>query len=552
MTATHTQNSTVPTAPVLYLALELSWSTWKLAFTIGRGQKPRLSTIAARNHAALLEEIEAAKKRFSLSAETPVVSCYEAGRDGFWIDRFLRSHGIQNIVVDSASIEVSRRKRRTKSDRLDVEKLLEMLMRWHNGAKKVWAVVHLPTLEVEDGRQLHRELIALKCERTAHINGIKGLLAGLGLQVSVEEDFPWRLEELRQWDGTGVPAGMRQRLLCEFAGWQMVGRQIQELERQRAEQIRKGQTPEVKLVRRLLSLRGIGTNGAWLALWEFFCWRKFRNRRLRGVKLTASRCQAYGFAVSSLVLLRLRRVKLGSWFLSGSRAYGYAVSSCLRLRGVKLGSLRLRGVKLGSYGFAVSSWFLRLRDVKLGSWFLSGSRFLRLRGVKLGSWFLSGSREDAANPGSDASGLHKQKTKPVTAKPLCHREALKPVTAKPLCHREALVTAKPLCVACSSLPLIIAASTVPTGFDCTPIGQPDPGTESLEPPRRDAGLRRVRGPKRPQDASPGRSGCNGPSGRGAIGRGFRRPELSAHAPGGSVARPLPGRWGVAWADASRL
>src|SRR5262249_28013648 len=156
MTATHTQDSTVPTAPVLYLALELSWNTWKLAFTIGRGQKPRLRTIAARNHAALLDEIEAAKKRFGLPAHTPVISCYEAGRDGFWMDRFLRSHGIQNIVVDSASIEVSRRKRRAKSDRLDAEKLLDMLMRWHNGEKKVWAVVHVPTVEVEDGRQLHR------------------------------------------------------------------------------------------------------------------------------------------------------------------------------------------------------------------------------------------------------------------------------------------------------------------------------------------------------------------------------------------------------------
>jgi transposase len=144
MTATHTQDSTVATAPVLYLALELSWNTWKLAFTIGRGQKPRLRTIAARNHAALLDEIEAAKKRFGLPADAPVISCYEAGRDGFWIDRFLRSHGVQNIVVDSASIEVSRRKRRAKSDRLDVEKLLDMLMRWHNGEKKVWAVVHVP------------------------------------------------------------------------------------------------------------------------------------------------------------------------------------------------------------------------------------------------------------------------------------------------------------------------------------------------------------------------------------------------------------------------
>jgi transposase len=282
MTATHGQNSTVPTAPVLYLALELGWNTWKLAFTIGRGQKPRLKTIGARNLDVLRYEIKAAKKRFGLPEDTPVVSCYEAGRDGFWIDRFLRAQGIENIVVDSASIEVNRRKRRAKSDRLDAEKLVDMLIRWHNGERKVWAVVHTPSAEDEDRRQLHRELIALKGERTAHVNAIKGLLAGLGLQASVDDEFPRRLEKLRQWDDAGVLAGLRQRLLREFERWQMVGRQIRELEKQRTHQIRKDQTPEVEKVRRLLNLKGIGANGAWLLVGEFFSWRQFRNRRELG------------------------------------------------------------------------------------------------------------------------------------------------------------------------------------------------------------------------------------------------------------------------------
>jgi len=267
---------------VLYLALELGWNTWKLAFTIGRGQKPRLKTIPARNPDVLLYEIKAAKKRFGLPEDTLVVSCYEAGRDGFWIDRFLRAQGIQNIVVDSASIEVNRRKRRAKSDRLDAEKLVDMLMRWHNGERKVWAVVHTPSAEDEDRRQLHRELIALKGERTAHVNAIKGLLAGLGLQASVDDEFPKRLEKLRQWDDSGVLAGLRERLLREFERWQMVGRQIRELEKQRTHQIRKDQTPEVEQVRRLLNLKGIGANGAWLLVGEFFSWRQFRNRRELG------------------------------------------------------------------------------------------------------------------------------------------------------------------------------------------------------------------------------------------------------------------------------
>src|SRR5262249_38983384 len=185
-----------------------------------------------------------------------------------------------NVVVDSASIEVNRRRRRAKSDRLDAEKLVDMLIRWHNGERKVWAVVHTPTAADEDRRQLHRELLALKTERTAHVNAIKGLLASLGLQSSVDADLPLRLEKLRQWDDASVPPGMHRRLLREFERWQLLGRQIDELEKQRAQQIRKGETPEVEKVRRLLTLKGIGVNGAWLLVGEFFAWRQLRNRRL--------------------------------------------------------------------------------------------------------------------------------------------------------------------------------------------------------------------------------------------------------------------------------
>jgi transposase len=198
MTATHEHHSTVPTVPVLYFSLELASKNWKLAFTIGLGQKPRLRTIAARNTDALLAEIKAAKKRFGLPENAAVVSCYEAGRDGFWLHRFLQAQRIENLVVDSSSIEVNRRKRRAKSDRLDAVKLVAMLIRWCNGERKVWGVVHTPSVANEDHRQLHRELIVLKAERTAHVNAIKGLLAGLGLQASVDADFPERLKKLRQ------------------------------------------------------------------------------------------------------------------------------------------------------------------------------------------------------------------------------------------------------------------------------------------------------------------------------------------------------------------
>ena len=282
MTATHEQNSTIPTTPVLYFSLELGSKTWKLAFTIGLGQKPRLRTIAARDTDALMAEIKAAKKRFGLPENAAVASCYEAGRDGFWLHRFLLSKKIENLVVDSSSIEVNRRKRRAKSDRLDAVKLVEMLIRWCNGERKVWSIVRVPAVADEDARQLHRELIVLKTERTAHVNAIKGLLAGFGLQASVDDDFPERLKKLRQWDGSALPVALSQRLLREFERWQLVGRQIQELEKERTRQIREEQSPVVEQVRRLLNLKGIGENGAWLLVNELFSWRRFQNRRELG------------------------------------------------------------------------------------------------------------------------------------------------------------------------------------------------------------------------------------------------------------------------------
>jgi transposase len=279
MSATHNSNSTASSAPVLYLALDLGATSWKLAFSVGLGQKPRIKTITARSTLSLVFEIKAAKKRFGLPEDAPVVCCYEAGRDGFWLHRFLLAEGIQNQVVDSSSIEVNRRRRRAKSDSLDAVKLVEMLIRWYNGERKVWSTVHVPTVEQEDQRQLHREMIKLKAERTAQGNSIKGLLAGLGLCVIVDETLPTQLENLRQWDGAKLPPLLHQRLLREFQRWQLIDRQIHEREAERMAKIRDDKTPHVEKVRRLLNLKGIGDNGAWLLVYEFFAWRVIKNRR---------------------------------------------------------------------------------------------------------------------------------------------------------------------------------------------------------------------------------------------------------------------------------
>jgi transposase len=279
MSATHATDPTTTDVPVLYLALELGWTYWKLAFTVGAGQKPRLRSITARDTDALIREVGAARRRFGLPEGCPVISCYEAGRDGFWLHRLLAHHRVENLVVDSASIEVNRRRRRAKSDGLDATKLVSMLIRWHLGERKLWGVVRVPTADDEDRRQLHRELIELKAQRTEHTNRIKGLLAGLGLGAPVDAGLLGRLDGLRQWDGSELPDGLRRRIARELERWCLVGRQIHDLEAERTRLIRDPETAQGEQVRLLLKLRGIGENAAWLLVREFFGWRGIRNRR---------------------------------------------------------------------------------------------------------------------------------------------------------------------------------------------------------------------------------------------------------------------------------
>jgi len=281
MTTTRTVESSSP-AIRLHLAFDLGWTEWKLAFTIGHGQSPRLRTIRARDLEALQREIARAKERFALPADVPIVSCYEAGRDGFWLHRWLVSQGI-NRVVDSSSIEVNRRSRRAKSDRLDAGKLVTMLMRYHGGETKVWSVCRIPDAADEDRRRLHRELIELKDERTRHINRLKGLLANQGVAIaSIDASFTDKLKEVRLWDGSELGSDLKGQLSREFDRWQFVDRQVRNLEGERSKRIRRDDTPVVSQVRRLLELKGVGLNGAWLLVHELFGWRQIGNRKQLG------------------------------------------------------------------------------------------------------------------------------------------------------------------------------------------------------------------------------------------------------------------------------
>jgi transposase len=280
-TATHNAHDTT-TERVLFMAFELSEKTWKLGFTTGHGQKPRERAVAARNQARVLQEVVQAKKRFGLPESAPVVSCYEAGREGFWLHRFIQAQGITNHVVDSSSIEVNRRRRRAKSDGLDVRKLVSMLIRFHHGEGEVWRVVHVPSVEAEDQRHLHRDLETLKQERASTTARIKGLLSSQGVRLTSLGKFPEQLDALRLWDGSPIPSGLRRRLLRVWAHHEFLSQQISALEAERREMLRTSQAAPIEKVRQLMHLKGIGINGSWLLVMEFFGWREFKNRHELG------------------------------------------------------------------------------------------------------------------------------------------------------------------------------------------------------------------------------------------------------------------------------
>jgi transposase len=267
----------------LYVALELGWTKWKLAMSTGLGQKPRLRTIAARDLGQLRAELARAKQRFGLAGDCAVLTCYEAGRDGFWLHRFLSSEGIENLVVDPGSIDRPSRRRRRKTDRLDAEKLVRLLLRYWEGEREVWSVVSVPSPEEEDQRHLHRELLTLKKERTRQINRMKGLLAGQGLRLDpMASGFAGELEAARLWDGSAVGEALRLRLQGEHERLCFIRDQVRELEIERRRLLQESTARPIDQVKTLLRLKGIGIESSWLFVMEVFAWREFRNRREAG------------------------------------------------------------------------------------------------------------------------------------------------------------------------------------------------------------------------------------------------------------------------------
>jgi len=266
----------------LYIALELGWDKWLLACATQAAEKPRFRSVPGRDLDKLREEIAKAKRRFGLAPDAPVCTCFEAGRDGFWLHRALASMGIVNVVCDSGAIEVKRRKKHVKTDPVDAAKLLNLLCRYHAGERKVWSVVNVPSVADEDRRQLHRGLKDVQGQQTECSNRIKGLLASQGLDAAVDADFRTTLAELRDWAGQPVPAGLRERVLQEFAVWETLHRQVRDAANEQERQLREGKEPYLDQVRRLLGLKAVGVRSAWILVAELFAWRDIKNGKELG------------------------------------------------------------------------------------------------------------------------------------------------------------------------------------------------------------------------------------------------------------------------------
>ena len=264
----------------IYVALELSKASWLVAINAPGGDKVSKYTVAAGATTALsaiLTRARAQAERWC-GESVRIVAIHEAGMDGFWVHRWLEAQGIESHVVDPASIAVDRRKRRVKTDRIDVEKLLRTLMGWARGERRICSMVRPPHPEQEDERRLTREREILVGERTRHVNRIKGLLMTQGISYfqPLRRDRRARFEALRLWNGTTLPSRLKAELLREFDRLELVMNQIQviEAERDRALQIKSRDTIGALLVR----LRGIGPEIASVLCGEMFH-RDFVNRR---------------------------------------------------------------------------------------------------------------------------------------------------------------------------------------------------------------------------------------------------------------------------------
>lgn len=342
-------------ARTLHVAFELGAKKWVLAFGApGKAEAQR--TVKAGDIGAVLVQVQRMKERLGLPADGEVVTVYEAGRDGFWLHRWLESEGFRSQIVDSASIKVNRRQRRVKTDRLDASELVSMLVRQEGGERNVFRVLQVPSREDEDLRRLQRQIGSLKSERNQHLSRIRGVLVTYGIQwePEVAGKDPAKLRE-----PTGEPLGKYARRVIEqeWESAELLARQIKEIEAER-KALERSVDPQagsdcgagtIRTVAILSALKGIGPEGAWTVSTEMLGWRQFRNRK----------------QVGSLAGL------CGSMFASGELSHDQGIS--------KAGNSRVRSTMTEVMWF----WLRYQPDSAITRWFYAVDGTSRQRRVRI-------------------------------------------------------------------------------------------------------------------------------------------------------------------------
>ena len=288
----------------VYVAIELSKKTWVLGIAHPDRDRPSIHRVSGGNIAELVSRLRVAARN-----NRRILVCYEAGYDGFWLARALAKMGIECRVLDPASIQVNRRARRVKTDRIDVLALLRALIATDRGERHVCAIVRVPSVEEEDARRSHRERQRLVRERTGHINRIKGLLFAQGIRDIKPKLRRSRIDfaALETAEGHPLPDRLRRELEREYARLSLIATQLREVEKER--DTADAQDPVVEQKRQLLvALHGVGATSAAILAREVFA-RSFASRRQLGSYLgltpsaydsgSTTRCQGISKAGNS-------------------------------------------------------------------------------------------------------------------------------------------------------------------------------------------------------------------------------------------------------------
>jgi transposase len=270
----------------IFVSLELSRSNWLItSLSPGKGEKMSKHSVPAGNLEGLLARFAELKRKamMRMGKSYPIIVIQEAGLDGFSIHRVLQREGIESHVVDAASIAVPRRRRRAKTDRIDGEALLRVLLAYKRGEPRVCAMVVAPSVEEEDRRRICRERQVLIDERTGHVNRIKGLLfaQGIGGYTPLRRDRRARLDELCTADGRALPEHLKAQIGRELDRLELLLKQIKAIEAERDAMlaaITSAKTNAPHPLAMLLAAKGIGAEFA-ASLWSEAFYRSFANRR---------------------------------------------------------------------------------------------------------------------------------------------------------------------------------------------------------------------------------------------------------------------------------